>query len=214
MDARGAVVTPVGVAAGPKALREDLQILADLVPDGSRVLDLGCHDGDLLSHLIARRNCTGTGVEIDPSAVLSVIRRGIPLVELDIDFQLDEFDDDSYDVVVLSRTIQVIRRPQEVLEQIARIGSRIIVSVPNFAWWGHRLRLLRGRMPMSKELPYKWYNTPNLRFVSLADIELFFAGLGLKIERRIPMGIDGEALRHPFGANLFAGAATYVLGKR
>jgi methionine biosynthesis protein MetW len=192
-------------------LRKDQQLIASLVTRGSRVLDLGCDNGDLLEYLFTERICTGTGVEIDPEGVLGAIQRGIPVIELDIDNQLDQFADHSYDVVILSRTIQTIRRPQEVLREIARIGERLIVSIPNFGWVGHRLRLLRGRMPMSKELPYKWYNTPNLRFTTLADIEDFFADTGLEVEKRVALGIHGEREWIPAGANLFAGAAVYVL---
>mgnify|MGYP002682424003 CR=1 FL=1 len=150
-------------------LRKDLALVASLIPAGSRVLDLGCASGQLLSHLMNEQGCRGTGVEIDSTSVLAAIRLGIPVIELDLDLQLDDFADDSYDVVVLSRTIQTIRRPQEVLRQMGRIGRRLIVSVPNFGWYGHRLRLLRGRMPMSRELPYEWYNTPNIHLFTLKD---------------------------------------------
>jgi methionine biosynthesis protein MetW len=186
--------------------------VADLLPSGSRVLDLGCGNGDLLEYAFKSRSCTGIGVEIEPDSVLEAIRRGIPVIELDIDRELNQFADDSYDVVVLSRTIQTIRRPQEVLKGMSRIGRRLMVSIPNFGWWGHRLRLLRGRMPMSPELPYKWYNTPNLRFTTLNDIEDLFAECGLVIEQRTTLTIRGNLLRLPARfANLFAGASVYVL---
>ena len=193
-------------------LRSDLALVAGLIEDGSRVLDLGCGTADLLDHLISVRGCQGTGVEIAPDAVLAAIRRGVPVIELDIDRQLGEFASDSYDVVVLSRTMQTIRRPETVLREMGRIGRRLIVSVPNFGWWGHRLRLLRGRMPMSKELPYQWYDTPNLRFTTLRDLQSLFDALGLKVERRITTTIHGEPLRVAgVAANLLAGAGLYVL---
>jgi len=199
-------------------LRFDLQLVADLIDDGSRVLDLGCGTGDLLDHLIRERHCQGTGVEIDPDAVVGAIRRGVPVIELDIDRQLGEFLDASYDVVVLSRTMQTIRRPEAVLRQMSRIGRRLIVSVPNFGWWGHRLRLLRGRMPMSRELPYRWYDTPNLRFTTLRDLRPLFDAIGLVVEREIPTTIHGDPLRVAgVAANILAGAGLYVLrpgGKR
>ena len=193
-------------------LRKDLALVASLIPAGSRVLDLGCASGQLLSHLMNEQGCRGTGVEIDSTSVLAAIRLGIPVIELDLDLQLDDFADDSYDVVVLSRTIQTIRRPQEVLRQMGRIGRRLIVSVPNFGWYGHRLRLLRGRMPMSRELPYEWYNTPNLRHTTLVDLQLLFDELGFTVEQRITLTPAGHPL--PAGdrpATLMAGAAVYVL---
>ncbi|MEE9965409.1 MAG: methionine biosynthesis protein MetW [Propionicimonas sp.] len=193
-------------------LRPELALLADLIPDASRVLDLGCGSGTLLAHLIAEADCRGTGVEIDPGAVLAAIGRGVPVVELDIDTQLDDFADDSYDVVVLSRTIQTIRRPREVLQQMARIGDTLIVSVPNFGQLGNRLRLLHGRMPMSRDLPHAWYDTPNLRFTTLVDLENLFATVGLRTERRIVLNSAGRPARSgQHLANLFGAAAVYVL---
>ncbi len=195
-------------------LRADLQLVADLIPSGSRVLDLGCGSGTLLHHLISDQQCHGTGVEIDPDAVLDAIRAGVPLIELDMDTQLAEFADGSYDVVVLSRTLQSIRRPEQVLEHMARIAPRLIVSMPNFGWWRHRLRLLAGRMPMSRELPFAWYDTPNIRFTTLADLEDLFAKLNLDIEQRITLTPQGTPLRGgQRSANLRAGAAVYVLSR-
>lgn len=194
------------------SLRPELALLADLIPDGSRVLDLGCGSGTLLAHLITEGDCRGTGVEIDPGAVLAAIGRGVPVVELDIDTQLDDFADDSYDVVVLSRTIQTIRRPRQVLQQMARIGDTLIVSVPNFGQLGNRLRLLRGRMPMSRDLPHAWYDTPNLRFTTLVDLEGLFSAVGLRTERRIVLNSAGAPVRSGQRmANLLGAAAVYVL---
>ncbi len=118
-------------------------------------------------------------MEIDPESVVEAIRLGVPVIELDIDAELDDFADHSYDVVVLSRTVQTLHRPYEVLQHMGRIADRLIVSVPNFGYWRHRLRLLRGRMPMSRELPHAWYDTPNLRHTTLVELEELFARLGL-----------------------------------
>ncbi|MBA3021246.1 methionine biosynthesis protein MetW [Propionicimonas sp.] len=193
-------------------LRPDLTLLAGLIPDGSRVLDLGCGSGVLLAHLIANKTCRGAGVEIDPDAVLAAISLGVPVVELDLDTELDHFAEDSYDVVVLSRTIQTLKRPREVLQQMARIGDQLIVSVPNFGLLRNRLRLMRGRMPMSRDLPHRWYDTPNLRFTTLVDLEDLFASVDLRIEQRIVLAPTG--LPSPTGQawpNLFGAAAVYVL---
>lgn len=197
---------------GSGRLRADLALVAEQIPDGARVLDLGCGSGSLLAWLMSERGCTGTGVEIDAEKVLKAIRRGVPVIELDVDHELGEFGDRSYDVCVLSRTIQTILRPEHVLREMSRIAETLVVSVPNFGWWGHRLRLLRGRMPMSKELPYKWYDTPNIRHTTLVDLEKLFEALELGIVERFTFTETGRRL-HMQGsrANLTAGAAVYVL---
>jgi methionine biosynthesis protein MetW len=193
-------------------MRHDLQLVADLVPAGSRVLDLGCGGGDLLAHLAADRDCSGTGVEIDPDAVLATIRRGVPVIEVDLDEQLGEFADASYDVVVMSQTLQATRRPADVLREISRIGRRCIVSVPNFGLWRHRVGLLvRGRMPVSRELPHPWHETPNIHLSTLADLEALFAGLGMAVEERILLDAEAERMRGRWAGNLRAGAAIYAL---
>ncbi len=192
-------------------LRADLTQVADLVPVGSRVLDLGCGSGTLLRHLIDVRQCTGTGVEIDPEMVLAAISIGVPVIELDLDRQLGEFADDSYDVVILSRTLQAVRRPGQVLAEMARISQHLIVSMPNFGLWRNRLRLARGHMPQSKDLPFSWHDTPNLHFATLVDLEHFFESQGLVVERRIALREDGRPLRGNHSFNLMAGAAVYRL---
>lgn len=193
-------------------LRPDLRLIAELVPANARVLDLGCGDGELLAFLAAQRGCTGTGVEHDPEAVLAAIGRGVPVIELDLDSQTDEFPDKSFDVVILSRTLQAVRRPRDVLTEMARIGDQAIVSMPNFGFWRNRLRLLRGRMPMSKDLPFAWYDTPNLHHSTLTDLEPLFDECGLALVRRIPLGEDGLPTQlGQRAANLLAGAALYEL---
>ncbi|HIW30844.1 MAG TPA: methionine biosynthesis protein MetW [Candidatus Luteococcus avicola] len=193
-------------------LRPDLEIVANLVPTGSRVLDLGCGDGTLLDALMRTRDCRGTGVERDPDLVLDAIGRGVPLVELDLDTQLDEFADASYDVVVLSRTLQTVRQPQHLLAEMARIAPRLIVSMPNFGLWRHRLRLLSGHMPRSRDLPFTWYDTPNLHHATLVDLEDFFAQEGFMVEQKIALDEHGRRSRAgSHASNLLAGAGLYVL---
>lgn len=195
-------------------IREDLRVVARNIHERSRVLDLGCGDGELLSWLIRRRQCSGTGVERQPDAVLAAVRRGVPLIELDIDTELDLFAPNSYDVVVLSRTLQALFRPDLVLEQLRTIAPRIILTMPNFGLWRHRLRLLGGRMPRSRDLPYTWYATPNLHHSTLVDLEPLFEKLDLVIEKRIPLTAAGRprALGQ-IGANLMASSAVYVLAR-
>lgn len=193
-------------------LRKDLALVASLIPESSRVLDLGCGSGNLLFHLIRNQKCRGTGVEIDPDLVLAAIRLGVPVIELDINRQLQDFADGSYDTVVLSRTIQTVRYPDRVLRHMARIADRLIVSVPNFGWYRHRLRLLRGRLPMGKDLPYSWYDSPNVRYTTLYDLQLLFDEVGLVVERTIPLDASGDPLRTGARApNLLASSAVYLL---
>lgn len=193
-------------------LRHDLQLMAELVPNDSRVLDLGCGPGDLLAHLRDHHGCRITGVEVDPDAVLEAIGNGVPVLERDVDDHIASFADDSYDVVILSRTLQVIAQPAVVLSQMSRIAPTMIVSVPNFGLWRHRLRLLRGRMPMSRELPHAWYNTPNIHHATITDLEEFFADVGVEIQRRFILDEHGRE-RGWSGAvaNLRAGSAVYEL---
>lgn len=195
-------------------MRADLDVVAGLVPTGSRVLDLGCGRGDLLSHLARERGCSGTGVEIEEESILAAIRAGVSVIELDVDTELGELADDSYDVVVLSQTLQALRRPAVVLGEIRRIGARCVVSVPNFGLWRHRASLaLRGRMPVSRELPYPWFETPNIHLSTLADLEDLFDALGLKVEQRLLLDEQGALLHGQRLANLRAGAAVYLLGR-
>ena len=198
-----------------RGLRPDLALVADQIFASSRVLDLGCGTGTLLEHLIEERGCSGTGVEIDPDAVLAAIRRGVPVLERDIEDVLVDVADDSYDTVVLSRTLQTMLRPEFVLKQMARVAERMTVRVPNFGYYPNRLRLLAGRMPVSREIPYAWYDTPNLRFTTLADLEDLFARLELGVDRRFTYTQRGRRLRI-YGRlpNLLAGAAVYVLRPR
>ncbi|AQP44419.1 methionine biosynthesis protein MetW [Tessaracoccus flavus] len=192
-------------------MRRDLELISTLIPEGSRVLDLGCGDGTLLA-MLRDRGCSGTGVDVNPDDVIAALRAGVDVIELDLDSQLGEFADDSYDFVVLSRTLQTVHRPRAVLAEMGRIAVHSVVSMPNFAHWRNRLRLLRGRMPMSRDLPFDWYDTPNLHHASLPDLEPLFASVRMKIDRRIPL--DAEGRPHRLGnvaANLAASSSLYVL---
>lgn len=192
-------------------LRPDLRLVAKEIYDGSRVLDLGCGDGELLSWLIDRRSCVGIGVERDPDTVLQAMSRGIPVMDIDIDHDMEMIPDDTFDVVVLSRTLQAVQRPDLLLNQLRRIAPRVIVTMPNFVYWRHRLRFLSGRTPQGGDLPYAWYESPNIRYASLSDLEDMFATLEVDVEKRIPLLVSGKPGPSGFAANLLASSALYVL---
>lgn len=189
-------------------------VVADMIPEGSRVLDLGCGAGDLLAELIDRRGCRGQGVEVSPEAFHACVARGIPVVQADIDAGLPDFEDGAFDVVVLSQTLQATRRPSPVLREMMRVGRVGIVSFPNFGHWRMRLDLgLRGRMPVSRTLPYPWYATPNIHLCTIRDFEDLVAAEGLAVARRALLAPDGRAApdRAARRPNLLAAGAAYLL---
>ena len=195
-------------------MRPDLGIVADMVPRGSRVLDLGCGDGALLEELIRRRGCSGQGVEVSTDAFHACVSRGIPVVSADIDQGLPDFSDGSFDVVVLSQTLQTTYRPALVLREMMRVAEVGIVSFPNFGHFGLRLNLLlRGRMPSSRLLPHRWYETPNIHHCTIVDFEeLVRAEELVAVERVLLNSAGGPAgpwvQRRP---NLLAAGAAYLL---
>ncbi len=158
-----------------------LETLASLVPEGSRVLDLGCGDGAMLEHLQKKRGCTGYGVELDDANVLACARRGVEVLQLNLDQGLKLFADQSFDVVLQIDTLQHLRNAETMLQETARVGRIGIVSFPNFAHWPNRLSVMLGRMPVTRRLPYQWYNTPNIRVGTHADFEALAGQNGLRI---------------------------------
>ena len=148
-----------------------MRVIANLVPKGSRVLDLGCGDGSLLALLQAERGCSGYGIEIDDANVLECVKRRVNVIQLNLDEGLAMFDDASFDVVLQVDTLQHLRNTETMLRETARVGRVGIVAFPNFAHWPHRLSVLMGRMPVTKRLPYQWYDTPNIRVGTYADFE-------------------------------------------
>ena len=152
--------------------RKDLEIIAGLVPPGSRVLDLGCGDGALLALLQAERGCTGYGIELDDANVLASTQRGINVIQLNLEDGLALFDDGSFDVVLQLDTLQHLRHTEHMLRETARVGRIGIVAFPNFAHWPNRISIARGRMPVTSRLPYQWYDTPNIRVGTFKDFEV------------------------------------------
>ena len=161
--------------------RKDLEIIAGLVPPGSRVLDLGCGDGTLLAHLQAERGCTGYGIELDDANVLASTQRGVNVIQLNLEEGLALFDDASFDVVLQLDTLQHLRHTENMLRETARVGRMGIVSFPNFAHWPNRLHIAAGRMPVTRALPYEWYDTPNLRVGTFADFDVLARRNGLRV---------------------------------
>ncbi|MES2228929.1 MAG: methionine biosynthesis protein MetW [Pseudomonadota bacterium] len=152
--------------------RKDMELIAQLVPPGSRVLDLGCGSGEFLAHLRDHRQCTGYGVEIADANVLACTRRGVNVIQLNLEDGLALFEDQSFDVVLQIETLQHLRNTEKMLRETARVGRIGIVSFPNFAHWPNRLQVMAGRMPVTRVLPYQWYDTPNIRVGTYADFEV------------------------------------------
>ncbi len=161
--------------------RKDLELIAELVPRGARVLDLGCGSGELLAHLIEHRGCSGYGVELADVNVHASLARGIDVIQFNLEDGLALFDDRSFDVVLQLDTLQHLRNTEKMLRETARVGRIGIVSFPNFAHWPNRLRVASGRMPVTKILPYQWYDTPNIRVGTYADFEVLARKNGLAI---------------------------------
>jgi methionine biosynthesis protein MetW len=161
--------------------RRDIELIAELVPQGSRVLDLGCGDGELLAHLRESRGCTGYGIEIADANVLACTQRGVDVIQLNLEEGLALFEDQSFDVVLQLDTLQHLRNTEKMLRETARVGRIGIVSFPNFAHWPNRLRVAGGRMPVTRALPYQWYDTPNIRVGTYADFEVLARKDGLRI---------------------------------
>ena len=175
--------------------------IAALVPEGSRVLDLGCGSGAFLAALRDERACRGIGIEIDDAMVAQCIRRDVKVLQLNLEDGLNLFDDDSFDVVLQLDTLQNLRHTEQLLRETARVGHQAIVSFPNFAHWPNRLSVLRGRMPVTKALPYQWFDTPNIRVGTFADFEVLARQCGLRVldafglheGRRIDRGANWRA---------------------
>jgi methionine biosynthesis protein MetW len=161
--------------------RKDMEIIAEMVPPGSRVLDLGCGNGELLALLRDTRQCSGYGIEIADDNVLACTRRGVNVIQLNLEDGLAIFEDQSFDVVLQLDTMQHLRHTERMLRETARVGRLGIVSFPNFAHWPNRLRIVTGRMPVTKALPYEWYDTPNIRVGTYTDFEVLARKDGLRV---------------------------------
>jgi methionine biosynthesis protein MetW len=191
--------------------RRDYQIIGDIVAEGSRVLDLGCGEGELLAWLEAQRGCKARGVEISANKVQKAVSRGLAVYQSDLDEGLADYPDGTFDYVVLSQTLQETLKPRDVLHEMVRVGKHAIIAFPNFGHWSSRYSLLRtGRAPKTKHLPFEWYDTPNVHFVTIPDFEELLRRDRLVVEKSYFLRGDRRVTWRP---SLMADSAVYLITK-
>jgi methionine biosynthesis protein MetW len=204
-----------GITAAP--FRVDHLAISELVPPGSRVLDVGCGDGQLLKLLELTRSIDGRGIELSQKGVNEAVARGLSVVQGDADTDLVDYPDDAFDFVILSQTLQATHRPRHVLEQMLRIGQKAIVSFPNFGHWRIRFQVaFQGRMPVTRNLPFSWYDTPNIHFCTIRDFVNLCEEVHARIEKATALRADGSriALNAPWWFwNLFGQQAVFLLSR-
>jgi methionine biosynthesis protein MetW len=197
------------------AQRVDLAVIAGMIPKGARVLDVGCGEGELLSLLERERGVDGRGLELSQRGVNECVARGLSVVQGDADRDLVFYPDRGFDYVILSQTLQATRNPRAVLEELLRIGDRVIVSFPNFGHWRVRFSLLaKGRMPVTRDLPYSWYDTPNIHFCTIRDFVALCDEVGARVEQALALDVNGQriGLSMPWAFwNLFGQQAVFML---
>ena len=199
-----------------KAIRVDLQIIADMIASDARVLDVGCGSGMLLDYLARYKQVDGRGVELSTQGVNACVSNGLSVIQGDATIDLKDYPDHAFDYVVLSQTLQAMNNPRAVLEQLLRIGRRAIISFPNFAHWRVRYHVaINGCMPISEILPYQWYETPNIHFCTIKDFTVLCQQMGIMVERSMSLDNSGSAVRRidlaPFLSNLFGEQAVFLL---
>ena len=197
-------------------IRADLQLIADMIEPGARVLDIGCGDGSLLEHLVYVKQVTGRGIELSQQGVNACVSLGLSVIQGDADTDLIDYPAGAFDYAILSQTLQATHDPRHVLEQLVRIGGRAIVSFPNFGHWQSRLYLaFRGRMPVTEALPASWYETPNIHFCTIRDFSVLCQEVGVTVERALSLDVRGHAtpLQSLRLANLLGQSALFLLRK-
>jgi len=196
-------------------MRTDLKIIADLIKPDARVLDLGCGDGELLAYLQTDKGVNGYGLEIDPANITTCINKGVNVIEQDLDAGLENFSNNSFDMVVMTETLQAVKAPDRMLSEMLRIGEQCIVTFPNFAYWRCRVDLaLNGRMPVSRHLPHSWYDTPNIHLCTFKDFEQLCHDRNFNIVERFM--VDASHSTRPLirrFPNFFGAFAFYRLGR-
>jgi methionine biosynthesis protein MetW len=192
-------------------LRPDLAFIAHWIKPGAHVLDVGCGDGAMLRYLQSGKNCSGYGIEIADSEVLSSAKRGINVIQQDMEKGLSIFGDNTFDTVLCLSSLQMMKHVEDLLRDIVRVGAEAIVSFPNFAYWPHRVALINGRMPVSKSLPYQWYDTPNVRCATIYDFEQLAHDCGLEVIECVALA-EGKPVT--FLPNLRGSLAVFRLRKK
>jgi methionine biosynthesis protein MetW len=192
--------------------RHDFEAIAQWIRQGAHVLDLGCGDGSLLRFLRETRATSGYGIEIDDAKIVASVRNGVNVIQSNLETGLSGFETRSFDYVILSLTLQAVHRTEPLVREMLRVGREAIVSFPNFGFWAHRLQLFAGRMPVSRDLPYQWYNTPNVHLFTIRDFETFCATHDTRILERIVMNGRGEPTK--LLPNLLGALAVYRLDAR
>lgn len=196
-------------------LRPEQTLIAEWIADGSRVLDLGCGDGALLAELAENKKVTGYGIEIDPDNIAACIERGVNVIHTNLDAGLSDFDEDSFDYVIMTQTIQALRFPHRVIEEILRIGREGIVTFPNMGHWRCRAQFALGRMPVTRHLPNTWYDTPNIHMCTIKDFEALCETDGIRVLQRAAVDSQHRAVRGMrLLPNLLAEIAIYRIRRK
>lgn len=196
------------ITTSVNSLRSDFALIAKWVNPNSKVLDLGCGDGDLLTHLHITLKIRGYGIEKDDKNWLVAMQNGVNVIQMDLEDGLSGFENESFDTVILSQTLQAVQNTEYILQEMLRVGREAIVTFPNFGYWRHRIQLMAGQMPVSKTLPYEWYNTPNVHLCTIGDFERLCEKLHIAIMERIVI-TDGQSVS--FMPNLMGNLAMYRL---
>ena len=192
------------------AYRYDYEVITQWIEPGEKVLDLGCGDGDLLRHLMQVRQVQGYGVENDPDKLLASVKNGVNVIQMDLEKGLVGLEDGFFDHVIMSLSLQAMHNTQGILHEMLRVGREAVVSFPNFGYWRHRQSILNGHMPVSESLPHQWYNTPNVRFFTIADFDALCEMNGIAVRERLAFDESKLVLEEP---NFLASVAVYRLGR-